>query len=105
MPLSSLCEETPVYERGEIKCFFTEAEIDALCDVLDDFEPTTPTDSFASAAQKLTALHDDYCVKYSLSPALGAYNQKYGTWGHNDSEDWARWEGFRDAFEMMQNLH
>jgi hypothetical protein len=102
MPLSSPNKETSIYEKGDIQCFFTEEEVEALCDMLDDYEPTTPTDSFVSAAQKLAALYDDHCVKYSLSPALEAYNQKYGTWGTGNPEDVARWEGFRDAFTMMQ---
>ena len=102
---------TPSYEQGEIVCKFTEDEIGFLNECLDTIQEFHGTlqpgsfvkedvDLFESIEQKFTALYDDNCVKYDLSPALKAYNEKYGTWGIGDDEK--RWEGFRDAFVMLQ---
>ena len=101
------------YEQGEIACMFTEDEIGFLNECLDTIQESHPTLQFMkstkdadvalfeSIEQKITALYDDYCVKYELSPALKAYNAKYGTWGYEDDEEVKRWEGFRDAFVML----
>ena len=93
------------YEQGEIACMFTEAEITALADVLEAHEDAHPpgwNEDYDSAFEKVHDLFNDYCVKYELSPALKAYNAKYGTWGSENNEEVKRWEGFRDAFVMMQ---
>jgi hypothetical protein len=102
---------TPSYEQGEIACMFTEDEIGFLNECLDTIQEHHPglldnnlvdVTLFESIEQKFTTLYDDYCVKYELSPALKAYNAKYGTWGSENDEEVKRWEGFRDAFVMLQ---
>lgn len=104
-------ELTPSYEQGEITCKFTEDEIGFLNECLDTLQEFHGTlqpgsfvkedvDLFESIEQKITTLYDDHCVKYELSPAMKAYHEKYGTWG--TGEDEARWEGFRDAFLMLE---
>jgi hypothetical protein len=99
------------YEQGEIACMFTEDEIGFLNECLDTIQEhhlgldeNDPVDVslFESITEKITTLYDDYCVKYELSPALKAYNAKYGTWGSENDEEVKRWEGFRDAFLMLQ---
>jgi hypothetical protein len=99
------------YEQGEIACMFTEDEIGFLNECLDTIQEHHPglldnnlvdVTLFESIEQKFTTLYDDYCVKYELSPALKAYNAKYGTWGSENDEEVKRWEGFRDAFVMLQ---
>lgn len=99
------------YEQGEIACMFTEDEIGFLNECLDTIQEhhlgldeNDPVDVslFESITEKITTLYDDYCVKYELSPALKAYNAKYGTWGSENDEEVKRWEGFRDAFVMLQ---
>jgi len=100
------------YEKGEIACMFTEDEIGFLNECLDTIQEHHPglldnslvdVTLFESIEQKFTTLYDDYCVKYQLSPALKAYNAKYGTWGSENDEEVKRWEGFRDAFVMLQS--
>lgn len=94
---------TASYEQGDIVCKFTEAEITALADVLDAHEDAHPpgwNEDYDSAFEKIHDLFDDYCVKYRLSDAMKAYHAKYGTFGIG--EDAQRWEGFRDAFAMLQ---
>lgn len=96
---------TPSYEQGEIVCKFSEAEITALADVLEAHAEEHPPGwnvDYDSAVEKINELFDDYCVKYELSPALKAYNSKYGTWGSENDEEMKRWEGFRDAFVMLE---
>lgn len=96
-------ELTPSYEQGEIACMFTEDEIGFLNECLDVIQETLQPEDvplFESVEKKITELYADYCVKYELSPALKAYHEKYGTWG--TGEDEARWEGFRDAFMMLE---
>lgn len=96
---------TASYEQGDISCKFTEAEIQALADVLDahqDAHPTGWNEYYDSAFMKITDLYDDFVVKYDISPALKSYHAKYGTWGHENEEEIRRWEGFRDAFVMLQ---
>lgn len=96
-------ELTPCYEQGDITCKFTEAEVNLLSTFIDltskDYSPGKDV-VFDSLWEKITRLYDDYCVKFELSPAMKAYNAKYGTWG--TGEDQQRWEGFRDAFAMLQ---
>ena len=96
---------TASYEKGNITCKFTEDEIDALVTIIGDVYDKRPPGQdvgFDSAWEKITDLYDDYCVKYELSPALKSYHEKYGTWGHENAEEVARWHGFRDAFVMLQ---
>ena len=95
---------TPSYEQGEITCKFTEEEVTALATLIDDVSDKYPPGqdvSFDSAFEKITELYEDHCIKFELSPALKAYNEKYGTWGSEDDEEMKRWEGFRDAFVML----
>jgi hypothetical protein len=99
-------ELTPSYEQGEITCKFTEAEVTALLEVIDglteeDVCPPGKNEDFDSAFMKIADLYADYCIKYELSPALRAYNEKYGTWGSGSPEEEKRWEGFRDAFVLL----
>jgi hypothetical protein len=98
------------YEQGEIACMFTEDEIGFLNECLDTIQEhhhglldNNPIDVtlFESIEQKFTTLYDDYCVKYELSPAMKAYVEKYGTFP--DESDNEKWEGFRDAFVMLQS--
>jgi len=102
--LASQEEDEPAsYEEGDIVCKFTEAEIAALAQVIEDHAENYPPGAnvdYDSAFEKIMDLYDDNCVKYELSPALKAYHEKYGTWG--TGEDEARWEGFRDAFLMLE---
>ena len=106
--------EPASYEQGQITCMFTEDEIGFLNECLDtiqEFHPTlTPYASspeevalFESIAKKLTELYEDYCVKYQLSPALIAYHAKYGTWGTESPEEEAKWQGFLDAYNLLNN--
>jgi hypothetical protein len=99
------------YEQGEIACMFTEDEIGFLNECLDTIQEHHPglkendlveVTLFESIEEKITTLYDDFCVKYDLSPALKAYNAKYGTWGTESYDEMQRWEGFRDAFVMLQ---
>jgi hypothetical protein len=98
------------YEQGEIACMFTEDEIGFLNECLDTIQEHHPglkdnslvdVTLFESIEQKFTTLYDDYCVKYELSPAMKAYVEKYGDFpGESDNE---KWEGFRDAFVMLNS--
>jgi hypothetical protein len=65
-----------------------------------DASETNDVALFESIEKKITELYQDNCVKYELSPAMVAYNKKYGTFGFDSKMDTARWEGFRDAFVM-----
>ncbi len=102
------------YEQGEISCMFTEDEVAFLnecLDVINAHHPSlkSPKDNpddvalFESIENKITELYDMNCVRYELSPALIAYNKKYGTWGSESDEEMKRWEGFRDAFTMLNS--
>jgi hypothetical protein len=102
-------DEPASYEEGDIVCKFTEEEVGFLNECLDviqehhrGLDENDPVDValFESVEKKITELYADYCIKYELSPALKAYNAKYGPWGTGDDE--ARWEGFRDAFLMLE---
>jgi hypothetical protein len=104
----------PSYLQGKIECWFTEEEVGFLnecLDTLQEFHSTIQSDEsgiivpedvalFESVEEKITELYQDHCVKYELSPAMVAYNKKYGTFGFDNEMDTARWEGFRDAFTM-----
>lgn len=103
------------YEQGEITLKLTEDEVGFLNECLDvivdnheglcaGHSEDNPEDVklFEGIEKKITDLYNDHCVKYELSPALKAYNEKYGTWGCENDEEMRRWEGFRDAFVMMQ---
>lgn len=101
---------TASYEVGEITLKLTEDEVGFLNECLDviqehhiglDENNLIDVTLFESLTEKITDLYDDYCVKYELSPALKAYNAKYGTWGSENDEEMKRWEGFRDAFVML----
>ena len=101
----------PSYLQGDIECKFTEYEVAFLNECLDTIGESHPSLSpafadpdevalFESIEKKITELYEDHCVKYQLSPAMVAYNMKYGTFGFDSEMDTARWEGFRDAFTM-----
>ena len=101
----------PSYLQGDIECKFTEYEVAFLNECLDTIGESHPSLSpafadpdevalFESVEKKITELYQDHCVKYELSPAMKAYNAKYGTFGFDSELDTARWEGFRDAFVM-----
>ena len=95
----------PVYEQGEITMMLTEDEVGFLNQSLDvmafhDMDAAEVA-LFESLEKKITALYEDNCVKYGLSPAMKSYHEKYGTWGSGSPEEEKRWEGFRDAFVML----
>jgi hypothetical protein len=105
----------PSYMQGDIECKFTEEEIGFLHECLDtiqeyhcslqyDASETNDVALFESVEEKITELYQDHCVKYELSPAMVAYNKKYGTFGFDNEMDTARWEGFRDAFNMNNEV-
>ena len=92
---------TPSYEQGEIACMFTEEEIVVLSNVLDQISKDHPPgeDVFLdSVFEKITELYEDNCVRYELSPALKKFHELYGTWGHENEAEQAKWAIFRDAF-------
>ena len=102
---------TASYEQGDITLKLAEDEVAFLNECLDIISEHHPglikpdvvdVALFESIEKKVVDLYDDYCVKYELSPALKAYNAKYGTWGSENDEEVKRWEGFRDAFVMLQ---
>ena len=96
---------TPSYEDGEITLKLTEEEVDFLnswLDKVNDLSGPEEVGVWETVSQKVYELYNDYCVKYELSPALIAYYSKYGTWGSENDEEVKRWEGFRDAFVMLQ---
>lgn len=98
--------ESASYERGEIACMFTEEEITALAGVLESHKEEHPPSwcaDYDSAFEKINDLFNDYCIKYELSPALRAYRAKYGTWGTESPEEEAKWQGFRDAYTLLNN--
>lgn len=105
-------ELAPSYEHGEVTLKLTEEEVGFLAECLDliqefhsglspEVNDEISVSLFKGIDKKITELYNDYCVKYQLSPALVAYNKKYGTWGTGD--DKARWEGFSDAFMMLSS--
>jgi len=95
--------EDASYEIGDITCKFTEAELTALAKVLDAHEEEHPPGwnvDYDSAFEKVMELYGDNCVKYNLSPAMKKFHELYGTYGIENEVEVARWEGFRDAFNM-----
>ena len=97
------------YEQGEITFKFTEDEIvfvNECVDVIQENHPGLDENDlidvtlFESVVEKITDLYGDHCVKYSLSPVMKAYHEKYGEFP--GPKDDAKWEGFRDAFLMLQ---
>ena len=108
---------TASYEQGEITLKLTEEEVGFLNECLDvivdnheslcaGHSNECPEDValFESIEKKITDLYQDRCVKYELAPAMVAYNKKYGTFGFDNELDTARWEGFRDAFNMNNEV-
>jgi len=104
---------TASYEQGEITLKLTQEEVAFLNECLDVIvdnheslcpgHAANPTDValFESIESKITDLYTDYCVKFELSAAMKAYSEKYGDFpGESDNE---RWEGFRDAFTMLNS--
>jgi hypothetical protein len=104
-------ELTAPYESGEITLKLTEEEVAFLNECLDTIVENHPTlcpghtnedpadvPLFEGIEKKITALYEDNCVKYSLSPAMKAYYEKYNSFG--TGEDSERWEIFRDAYNM-----
>ena len=71
--------------------------------MIDDHCDNYPGEAYESAFEKIGDLYQDYCVEYSLSPALLAYHAKYGTWGTESPEEEAKWQGFRDAYLLLNN--
>lgn len=99
----------PSYTQGEITLNLTEDEVAFLNECLDTLQEChytlqtpdlVPDDVklFEEVEKKITELYEDHCVKYELSPAMKAYNAKYGTFGFDSEMDTARWEGFRAGF-------
>ncbi len=99
------------YESGEITLKLTEDEVGFLNECLDTIVENHPSicaghsaDSpedvalFESIEKKITALYGDYCVKYSLAPAMKAYIARYGAIPGPDDD--AKWKIFRDAYNM-----
>jgi hypothetical protein len=93
---------TASYEEGELTLKLTEGEVAALAELAEDHCENYPGAAFESLWEKIEDLYQDNCVKYELHPALKAYNEKYGTWGSGSPEEEKRWEGFRDAFLMLE---
>lgn len=87
------------YMVGEIECHFAEKEVSILASALELYSEKSET--FDVLQRKIEDLYEDHCVKYSLSPALVAYHEMYGTWGTENFIDIARWEGFRDAYYTL----
>jgi hypothetical protein len=99
------------YESGEITLKLTEEEVAFLNECLDTIQEwhstlqpdkggyTVPEDVplFESIEKKITALYEDNCVKYSLTPAMAAFIEKYN---EIPPEGDTRWEIFRDAYNM-----
>ena len=105
-----LDEELAPYEQGEITLKLTEDEVGFLNECLDTIVENHPSicaghnaDNpedvalFESIEKKIVALYDHHCVKYSLSPAMAAFIEKYN---EIPPEGDTRWEIFRDAYNM-----
>jgi hypothetical protein len=99
------------YESGEITLKLTEEEVAFLNECLDTIVENHPTlcpghtnedpsdvPLFEGIEKKITALYEDNCVKYSLAPAMKAYIARYGAIPGPDDD--AKWEIFRDAYNM-----
>jgi hypothetical protein len=99
---ATLEEDKPSYERGEITLKLTEEEVAALQDMLEfveDHEEYELDDPCKAAINKVFDLYDDYCVKYTLAPAMKAYISRYGAIPGPDDD--AKWEIFRDTYNWM----
>ena len=105
-----LDEELAPYESGEITLKLTEDEVGFLNECLDTIVENHPSicaghnaDNpedvalFESIEKKITALYEHNCVKYSLTPAMAAFIEKYN---EIPPEGDTRWEIFRDAYNM-----
>ena len=103
---------TASYEQGEITLKLTEEEVAFLNECLDTIVENHPTlcpghtnedpsdvPLFEGIEKKITALYEDNCVKYSLSPAMKAYIAKYGNIPGPDDD--AKWEIFRDTYNWL----
>ena len=110
--LDELTEELAPYELGEITLKLTEEEVAFLNECLDTIGENHPTlcpghtnedpsdvPLFEGIEKKITALYEDNCVKYSLSPAMKAYIARYGAIPGPDDD--AKWEIFRDTYNWM----
>ena len=110
--LDELMEELAPYEQGEITLKLTEEEVAFLNECLDTIGENHPTlcpghnaDNpedvalFESIEKKITALYEDNCVRYSLSPAMKAYIARYGAIPGPDDD--AKWEIFRDTYNWL----
>jgi len=103
-------ELTASYERGEITLKLTKNEVGFLNECLDTIQAHHPSLQFGAEdrlvdvclfegiEQKITDLYADECVTYALSPAFKAYYEKYNEYPGEDNE---KWEGFRDAFNLL----
>jgi hypothetical protein len=100
------------YEFGEITLKLTEEEVAFLNECLDTIGENHPTlcpghtnedpsdvPLFEGIVEKIEALYEDNCVKYSLSPAMKAYIARYGTIPGPDDD--AKWEIFRDTYNWL----
>ena len=103
-------ELTASYEVGELTLKLTEEEVGFLNECLDviqehhlGLDENDPVDValFESVEKKITELYADECARYELSPALKKYHELYGTLGYESDEEMKRWEGFRDAYELL----
>jgi hypothetical protein len=97
---AALEENKPSYEQGEITLKLTEGEVAALKDMLEfveDHEEYELDDPCKAAINKVFDLYDDYCVKYTLAPAMKAYISRYGAIPDDD----AKWEVFRDTYNWL----
>jgi hypothetical protein len=105
---------TASYEKGEITLKLTEEEVAFLNECMDVIQLHHPSlcslpgkDEFTaedvalfeSIEKKITDLYDDYCVKYTLAPAMKAYIARYGAIPGPDDD--AKWEVFRDTYNWM----
>jgi hypothetical protein len=111
---AALGEDKPSYEQGEITLKLAEDEVAFLnecLDTLQEYHPSLrslPSEDeftaegvalFESIEKKITDLYDDYCVKYTLAPAMKAYIARYGAIPGPDDD--AKWEVFRDTYNWM----
>ena len=100
------------YELGEIILKLTEEEVAFLNECLDTIGENHPTlcpghtnedpsdvPLFEGIVEKIEALYEDHCVKYSLAPAMKAYIARYGAIPGPDDD--AKWEVFRDTYNWM----
>ncbi len=111
---AALEENKRSYERGEITLKLTEEEVAFLNECLDVIQEhhsslcSLPSEDeftaedvalFESIEKKITELYDDYCVEYTLAPAMKAYISRYGAIPGPDDD--AKWEIFRDTYNWM----